>query len=648
MTRALLLQLPIPQLNYGRQTGNIPLGAACLKQSVGDIPGAEVTILPESTVSYLGDQALLEQIQARQPDVVGFSIYCWNLRRSLYLAEKLKEAHRCRIVFGGPEVTPDNALVRSAAVDFLVFGEGETVFRRLLVDASFWYEKAAAASAGPVFRRSASPYIAGLLEPEIENLVLLETQRGCPFHCGYCYYSKSRNRLAVKDETLLLEAVRWAAERRIAELYLLDPTINARPGLKKLLEKIQAINHDGALSLISEIRVDQLDTHLADLFAAAGFRWFECGLQSTNPEALRLMNRPTDLARFLKGASLLKERHITPGIDLIAGLPGDDLDGFRRTVDFVVDNGLHEDVQVFPLAVLPGTDFRANSSDLGLKYAAEPPYPVISTAGFTPDDLLLAFDYAETSFDVCLYPMPDLDIAWRNPCRPDGSPSPDHHVSLGGGTYIAKLVLLAPRPLHTLHTLAEHLTHPYQIYIGPDLEDPAYTAGVLEILTKANPFTTLEIIFIAPKRLPDTNRLLGAVNLARPHFLDLEQRFLFSEPGNRAVLFTLVSHKRTGFFNGDMQRQVYWWEHPQLPEISDLQHLTGLDGILVDSACPVEDLITWQEHFKVFADEFLHIGFADVALQKRWLMLTEASGYVREQFDAKVRACACPEKGGWK
>ena len=130
VTRVLLLQLPIPQLNYGRPTGNIPLGAACLKQSVGDIPSAEVAILPESIVSYLGDGALLEQVRSRQPDVVGFSIYCWNLRRSLYLAEEIKEIHDCRIVFGGPEITPDNALLRSAAVDFLVFGEGETVFRR--------------------------------------------------------------------------------------------------------------------------------------------------------------------------------------------------------------------------------------------------------------------------------------------------------------------------------------------------------------------------------------------------------------------------------------------------------------------------------------------------------------------------------------
>ncbi len=648
MTRALLLQLPIPQLNYGRQTGNIPLGAACLKQAVAGVPDAEVMILPESIVSYLADGALLRQIQALQPDIVGFSVYCWNLRRSLYLAENIKKFSRCQIVVGGPEVTADNNLVSSEAVDFLVFGEGETVFRRLMTQPAYWKKKSASCSAGPVFKSTPSPYLAGLLEPEIENLVLLETQRGCPFHCGYCYYNKSRDRLAFKDESLLLDAVGWAAERRIPELYLLDPTINARPGLKTLLRKIQVINHDGALSLISEIRADRLDAHLADRFAAAGFTWFEVGLQSTNPDALRLMNRPTDLKRFLAGVSLLKERHITPGIDLIAGLPGDDLDSFRRSVDFVADSGLHEDVQVFPLAVLPGTDFRAASGALGLQYAPEPPYPILASPGFTREDLLLAFDYAETRFDVCLYPMPDLDIAWRNTCRPDDEPPPVHSVRLGGTAYISKLVFMAPRPLDTLQAIADRLTHPFQIFFGPNLQDESFMAKALEILTRANPFTTLEVISIGPKRLPNTKRLLDAVRLDRPHFLDLEQRFQFPKPGNRAVLFTLVSPQRSVCFSGDMQRQVYWWKGPQLPEISDLRLLTELDGILVDSARPAEDLIAWQDRLRPYADDFLRIGFADVALQRRWLMLTESGEYFRQAFDFDLRASACPGKGDWK
>ena len=111
MVHALLVQLPVPRLNYGVHTGNIPLGAACLKQAARRVPGAQVDILPESIAAYVGDAALLEILLERKPDVIGFTVYCWNLERSLYFAQKLKQLTASRIVFGGPEITPDNPAV---------------------------------------------------------------------------------------------------------------------------------------------------------------------------------------------------------------------------------------------------------------------------------------------------------------------------------------------------------------------------------------------------------------------------------------------------------------------------------------------------------------------------------------------------------
>ena len=91
MPDVLLLQLPVPRLNYGVQTGNIPLGAACLKQAAQIVPGVKVDVLPESVAAYLGDGALLEILLDRKPDIIGFTVYCWNLSRSFYFAKKLKE-----------------------------------------------------------------------------------------------------------------------------------------------------------------------------------------------------------------------------------------------------------------------------------------------------------------------------------------------------------------------------------------------------------------------------------------------------------------------------------------------------------------------------------------------------------------------------
>jgi hypothetical protein len=70
--KVLLIQLPVPKLNFGLKTGNIPLGAACLKQAVTGIPDLRVDILPESLASHAGDKALIKAVTEYRPHVLGF------------------------------------------------------------------------------------------------------------------------------------------------------------------------------------------------------------------------------------------------------------------------------------------------------------------------------------------------------------------------------------------------------------------------------------------------------------------------------------------------------------------------------------------------------------------------------------------------
>ena len=80
------------------------------------------------------------------------------------------------------------------------------------------------------------------------------------------------------------------------------------------------------------------------------------------------------------------------------------------------------------------------------------------------------------------------------------------------------------------------MTNPYQIIIHPDLRDWGLIKKTLKILTVANPFTPLELVFLEPERIPDTASLLDAAELRRPHFLDQDLRYLFPEEGNRTIL----------------------------------------------------------------------------------------------------------------
>jgi hypothetical protein len=348
------------------------------------------------------------------------------------------------------------------------------------------------------------------------------------------------------------------------------------------------------------------------------------------------MNRPTDLKRFVAGARHLKDRGITPSIDLIIGLPGDDLPGFMRSVDFVADHGLQDDVQIFPLSILPGTDFRRRHRELGLRFENHPPYTVAAARGFSPEDFLTAYDYAESRLDAVFFPLPDLDVAWRLGAPRSFAEAGDLKVRLGKVAYVAKLVLNRVRPLDRIRRLARRLTQPYQVLVGPELAEMDYLKKVLAATTAENPFTPLEVVFFEPVEKPKTHGLLAALNLSRPHFLDGDLRFQFPKPGNRAVLFTLVSENRGIRFQGEMERQVYWWRKPALPLPNEMVEFEGMDGILIDPPAAAPEIIAWQDRFGREVAEKHNVSFADADLQRRWLRIASPDEYVRMAMHGKA------------
>ena len=97
MPSVVLSQLPIPRQNFGRRTGSVPLGAACLKQAAVGLPAVQVQILPQPLAACLGDAALLSCLQDMPAEIYGFTVFSWNLERSLHMAGRLKEG-------GGPRI----------------------------------------------------------------------------------------------------------------------------------------------------------------------------------------------------------------------------------------------------------------------------------------------------------------------------------------------------------------------------------------------------------------------------------------------------------------------------------------------------------------------------------------------------------------
>lgn len=445
--RVLLVQLPIPPPGPQPIRGNVPLAAGYLKllaRKRGLEAGFEIDIFPPRLANSRSDQGLVADILAREPWLVGFTCYLWNIDRTLWIAQRLKQQRpELRIMLGGPEITADNSWVlEHSAIDYAAIGEGEQTFCELLgelqqrdelhraIDGLFVRnaKRPAGVSAGalsqlstmPAFRRPleslneiSSPYLDGILDAADEQMLLLETIRGCIFKCKFCYYPKSYDGLYFVDRERIVANLLHARERGAREVVLLDPTLNQRRDFAEFLELLAKCNPERQFTYFGELRGEGITDETARLLRAANFTEVEIGLQSIDRQAQDLMDRRNNLKAFERGAKAMLDQGIQVKVDLIIGLPGDTVDSVRRGIDHLRDSGLYTNVQVFNLAILPGTAFRQEAQQLGLKFQPRPPYYALRTPTLDLPQMVELMQEAQDALGLewDAMPPPELDFS---------------------------------------------------------------------------------------------------------------------------------------------------------------------------------------------------------------------------------------------
>lgn len=105
-------------------------------------------------------------------------------------------------------------------------------------------------------------------------------------------------------------------------------------------------------------------------------------------------------------------------LQLIYGLPGETLDGFRRSIDWGLQFGCHVTAGV--ALVLPGTELARQAKELGIIHGAEPPYETLETSTMSREDFrqaskLSTIVYSFTSSAIANFSRPLLKLARRAP-----------------------------------------------------------------------------------------------------------------------------------------------------------------------------------------------------------------------------------------
>jgi hypothetical protein len=225
------------------------------------------------------------------------------------------------------------------------------------------------------------------------------------------------------------------------------------------------------------VRAEGLTPDHAARLAKAGFTKLEIGLQSVNRDTLKRVKRGGSPEKVATAAKMLRDAGIDLLIDLILGLPGDTADDVARGVDFLLENDLGDQAQVFILSLLPGTALRASAAQDGLTYDPAPPYRVQSTATLDRDAL-----------SQCLF-----DAEEKLGRRLDELPRP--HLVSESSQPVDVFTVDVDEP-QTLHALAEPgAQHVALWFSGSDLfarRDLMLRA--LDLRLSVDPYATLDVV----------------------------------------------------------------------------------------------------------------------------------------------------------
>jgi len=379
------------------------LALPCLAVRCRTIPGVDV-VIREWTANESREH-VLRRIMAEGADLVAFSCYIWNIEKTLRIAADIKQiAGDTLICLGGPEASFGvfELMHANPAVDFVVKGEGEAVFQRLveaLADGGTWddienlfFRDGDDIGSGPLTREHLlldtipSPFAAGLVDLH-KPLIYYETSRGCPFNCAFCLSSvegavRSFSMGRIESDLLFL------MRQEVGYVKLVDRTFNYDA---QRANRIWAfiLEHNRGSHFHFEISADLLTAENLALLSRVPehtFR-FEIGIQSTSEETLQQVGRTGSLDRIFDNVRRLRaETRVELHLDLVAGLPAEDYAGFLDSLRQVAELAPHE-IQIEPLKVLKGSPMREIARSREYRFSDFPPYTILATPWLSFQDI---------------------------------------------------------------------------------------------------------------------------------------------------------------------------------------------------------------------------------------------------------------------
>ncbi len=328
--------------------------------------------------------SISEEILSYKPKIVGMGTYIWNALVIKRVSEIIKKVlPETYIILGGPEVSHFPLRIEFKYADFIVMGEGEEAFYRLCKDilTNNNVKRDRFVTADVVDTKKIElPYDEYGDEDIKHRHIYVESSRGCPFACEFCLSAIDKG-VRYFDLDKILEEFEKLWHRGVRKFKFIDRTFNLNIKFAiKLLDFFLSKNE--SYSLHFEVVPDNFPNRLKQklrLFPQ-GCLQLEIGLQSLNTKILSNINRKMNIEKTKANIEFLEKYTNTHlHLDLIIGLPGENLDSFANNLN-ELKSITDSEIQLGVLKKLSGTTISRWDKVYDMLYSDEPPYEIIQNS----------------------------------------------------------------------------------------------------------------------------------------------------------------------------------------------------------------------------------------------------------------------------
>ena len=338
---------------------------------------------------------IVDQVDWRSFDIIGFTLNYGQLLPSLAIAKKIKELDpRKKIVLGGSR-TADTLGVRLLQafpyVDCVVSGEGEDALFRLAADYDnhhaipgvayrkqeevLWNKSNVTADLDTLPIPSYDPFYQELASTsddiqqyyQYAGRLPVEISRGCWWnHCTFCNLNIQHHCYREKSIGRILQEIRWLSERyRIMDFQLIGNTL-PKTQYHALFEQLKNLGRD--FSFFVEARAGQLKSQDYTAMKEAGFTNIQTGIESFSTSYLRKMNKGVRVIDNIAALKFCKENQIKNSYNLLVRYPNEepkDYEETKKTVQLL--KGYLDAPQLCELRVMHGSTIQRNPEHFNIQ-----------------------------------------------------------------------------------------------------------------------------------------------------------------------------------------------------------------------------------------------------------------------------------------